>query len=309
MKVAIIGFGYWGEILFKSVINLKKYINYVCVVDKDLEKEEKARGYKVDFFKDIASVFDKVDICLIATWENTHYEIAKECLLKGKHVFVEKPLSTSYKEAKELVRIARKNNLTLMVDNTFIFDKSFLLLKEKIGNGEIGKLRKVNSFRFSPNIIKPFTDVIVDLFPHDLSIFHSLSGNCFAKINKVSTHCLVNKECDNAEISLNYGPILTNSFLSWTYPVSRREMVFYGDEGILLWEKKDSKTDLLSHFKYERKNKATLKEQIEIEDKTDTLVSSLSHFFQSIIDQKEPITGGKNVLPEIKILENILARI
>lgn len=308
MKVAIVGFGYWGEILFKAVADLKKYVDYLCVVDRDLRKRQKATKYKVDFFEEIGPVLGKVDTFIIATWENTHYELAKKCLLRKKHVFVEKPLAITLKEARQLVKIAKKNDVMLMVDHTFIYDQSFCLLKEKIERGEIGRLLKIDSFRFSPNIIKPFTNVVIDLFPHELSIFYSLLSKRPAKIIKVNTHRLVNRECDSAQITLNFGSVVTNSFLSWTHPVPRREMVFYGSKGILLWMKKDGDTDLISHFKYDIVRKTVLEEQVEIKNKSDTLVSSLSHFFQSILEQKEPVTSGKKVLPEIKILEKVLRR-
>lgn len=309
MRVAIIGFGYWGEILFKFTVGLKKYIDYICVVDKDLTKREKAIKYKVDFFESIEQVFEKVDVFIIATWENTHYELVKQCLLRGKHVFVEKPLAVNLKEVRQLVKIARENNLILMVDHTLIYDKSFCLLKKKIERGEIGELLKIDSFRFSVNIIKPFTNVVIDLFPHDVSIFCSLLDRRLAKIDMVNTNRLLNKQCDSAQITLNFGSVVTNSFLSWTYPIPRREMVFYGKEGVLSWEKKDSQTDIIKRYLYNTENKLEIKKETEIGQKNKTLLTVIEAFFQGVITLSQPLTSGEKVWPEIQILENVLKEI
>lgn len=305
MKIAVVGFGYWGEKLANSLSGFKNIIDYLCVVDIDKSKKEKAKKYRLDFFLSYRQVYEKVDAFIIASWENAHYKIAKQCLIKNKHVLVEKPLATNYQEAKELARIARENKLILMVDNTFLFDKSFLFLKGRIKQGQIGKLLRIDSFRFSANIIKPFTNVIIDLLPHDISIFYNLLNKQPQKI-EVNSETLVNKYCDNVQIKMNFDSVVTNSFLSWTYPFNRREMVFYGSKGVCLWQRKDKDTDEIKFFNYGQDKKINLKKELVIGDKKETLKNVLGNFFESILKHKEPLTSGQQVLPEVKILEKVL---
>lgn len=308
MKIAVIGFGNWGEKLVNSLSGFKNIIDYLCVVDIDKSKKEKAKKYRLDFFLSYRQVYEKVDAFIIASWENTHYKIAKDCLLKNKHVLVEKPLAINYQEAKELVKIAQKNRLTLMVDNTFLFDKSFLFLKDRIEKNQIGLLFKIDSIRFSSNIIKPFTNIIVDLLPHDISIFYSLFKKQPFKIN-CDRQTLVNEYCDNAQIKMNFGSVVTCSFLSWTFPLNRREMIFYGSKRILLWQKKDINTDSIVCFKYNKRKKAKIEERIEMGDKGKVLEKVLSEFLLSILNKREPRTSGEKVLPEVKLLEEVLKKV
>ena len=306
MRIAIIGFGYWGEIILKNLKNLKK-IDYLGAVDIDKSKKAKVKKYQLDFFTDRQQIYKKVDACLIATWENTHYQLAKDCLLNKKHVLVEKPLALRFKEAQGLVKMAQKNNLILMIDNTFLFDKSFLIIKEKIDKGVIGKLLRIDSFRFSPNIVKPLTNVIIDLLPHDLAIFSDLISKK-VKIISVNRQKLLNENDDNAHIVLKFGLVVTNSFLSWTYPFSRREMVFYGSKGVICWQKKDGNSDLLTFFKYQQK-KLKFEKEIAIGQKDKTLNFVLEEFFNSIKNKKELRSSGKEILPQVKILEQVLRKI
>jgi len=306
MKIVIIGFGFWGEILLKSILSLKKDFEYLCVFDKNPEQKKKAKIYKIDFYNDLNKALSKVEAVIISTWENTHYQLAKKCLLAGKNVFVEKPMSFSFKEAQELVKIAKKKKLILMVDSTFLFDESFRLIKKELDKGTIGQLLKIDSFRFSPNIIKPFTNVIADLLPHDLAIFFELTKKT-PEIKKVFTQRLRNKEADSAEVTLKFGKVMTNSYLSWINPLGRREMFFYGSKGVISWQKKDSQNDVLTFFEY-RQGKTILIKELIIGDKNKTLRTALEEFLESLQSRRSPKTSGEKVLPEIKILEKVLKK-
>jgi len=306
MKIAIVGFGYWGEIIFNSLNKLGDWVDKVYVVDINEGKKRKAKKYQLDFFRRLEGVLDKVEAVIVASDESSHFRLAKKCLLKKRHTLVTKPLATNFHQAQELVKIARRNNLVLMVDNTFIFDTSFLNLSQKIKKGQIGNLLRIDSFRFSSNIFKPSTNVLVDLLPHDLSIFNFLFDIKNCKIININTQRLLNRYFDNAFITLKFGGIITNSFLSWTAPSARREMVFYGSKGVCLWQKRDKETDEIKIFDYSQDKKINLKKELVIGDKKETLKNVLGNFFESIFKHKEPLTSGQRVLPEVKILEKVL---
>lgn len=307
MKIAIVGFGYWGKIVLNHLMNLKPRLKYLCVVDIDQKKKEEIESLHLDFYSDINQVYNQVDALIICTWEPTHSYIARECLLRKKHVFVEKPLAISFKEADALIKIAQRNNLILMVDQTFLFDKSFLLIKKMLERGDLGRILRIDSFRYSPGIIKPFTNVIVDLFPHDLGIFLSLFKPLKhrPKVIEFFPQRLVNQDYDSALISLDFQLTVTNSYLSWNHPVGKREMVFYGQKGILLWLRENSDVDLLSHFQYQLQKPILVKEE-KIIGKKETLTSVLKAFFQRIASGETDPEEIKNLLLGTKILETVL---
>ena len=309
MKLAIIGFGYWGQIIFKTLETSKRKFDYLALVDINKSKIAKIRNNQIDCFNNFKKTLNKVDRVIIATGEDAHYQLVKDCLLAKKHVLVTKPLALKFKQAKKLVEIAKKNNLTLMVDNTFLFDQSFLLLKNRIKKGDIGEIKQIDSFRFSCNINRPFSNAIIDLLPHDLSIFFDLLKTKSLKIKMIRTDKLLGKQIDNAQVSLKIGKTKTNSFLSWVSPINRREMVFYGDKGVFAWQKQNAENDLILFFRYNYQKELKLKKKIKVESKGKTLLKVLDHFFESINNKKEPLTSGYKILPEIKVLENVLKEI
>lgn len=304
MNIVVIGFGYWGEKLINALLSQKE-VRRLYVIDVDKDRRSKARKYKLDFFTDLNQIWDKINACVIATYEHTHYQLVKQCLVRKKHVLVEKPLTLKHKQAKELVALAQINKVTLMVDSTFLFDESFLSIEQKVKNNDIGKLKRIDSFRFSPGIVKPEANVIIDLLPHDLAIFHSLINK---KLTEITVSCskFINRSCDNAYVKLKFADVTTNSFLSWTNPVKKREMIFYGSNGVFLWKKEDGDTDQVMTFKYTKIKKILKRSRIKITAKTGTLAKVIKEFVASINTNKEPKTSGSSVLREVKILEEVL---
>ncbi len=303
MKIAIVGFGYWGEKLVKILLNFEKStVGYLCIVDTDKTKKAKAYEYRLDFFNNLSEVYDRVDVCIIATWETTHYTIAKQCLLAGKHILVEKPICLNSIQLRDLLKIAKKKKLIVMQDETFLYDKSFLSLKKEIKRNNIGRLLRIDSWRFSPNIIKPYTNVIVDLFPHDLSIFYSLLRKKSMK-TKISKKVFLNKNRDSAFIELKFNSCLTYSFLSWIYPETKREMIFYGKKGVLSWQKKDNKSDEIRKYFYNENKQLILKNKKTIKGKDKTLYEVMKSFFNRIRTQR---STEKILIEKSKLLESIL---
>ena len=307
-SIAIIGFGYWGEKLLKVLLEARASMSYLCAVDIDVKKRSLARHYSIDYFSNIWPVFDKVDAIIIATPEHTHYRLAKECLLEKKHVLVEKPFVSTLRQGQELVKLAGKNKVIVMVDSTFLFDSAFNMIKKHVEQKKIGKITRIDSFRCTPNIIKPNTNVVADLFPHDLSIFSEILGRKIAGI-EIIHDSLVNRQCDSAAIKLKFGKATTRSFMSWTSPIQRREMLFYGTKGVILWKKKNTNTDLVVNYRYNRRKKLIMRKRQEVGNKQKTLSLVIQEFLQAIKTSKEPRSSGRKILPEIKILESALKKV
>src|SRR6202007_829683 len=115
-----------------------------------------------------------VDAVAVITPVWTHYELAKAALQNGKHVFVEKPLTSNAAQAEELVELAERKNLTLMVDHTFLFTGAVRKIRELTENGALGDLYYSDSLRVNLGLFQHDVSVIWDLAPHDLSIMDHL---------------------------------------------------------------------------------------------------------------------------------------
>ena len=116
----------------------------------------------------------KIDAIAIVTPVWTHYELAKAALENGKHVFVEKPFTSNAAQGEELINLARKKNLTIMVDHTFLFTGAVKKICQLLDEGTLGKLYYYDSTRVNLGLFQHDINVLWDLAPHDLSIMDYL---------------------------------------------------------------------------------------------------------------------------------------
>jgi len=179
INIGLIGFGYWGPNVAKNLFNNKKYkLDTIC--DYDTVRLEKARNVyikQVNYVSDYTKVLKNKDITAIAIAVETsgHYKIAKEALLAGKHIYVEKPFTSTVEEAKELDELALKLGLIIHVDHIMIFHPIIQKIKSMIDSGEIGEILYIDAFRLNLGQIKKDVSAMWDLAVHDLSIIDYLS--------------------------------------------------------------------------------------------------------------------------------------
>src|SRR5689334_18236198 len=173
MRVGVIGYGYWGPNFVRNLLEMDEIQVAWC---SDLRKgrlslaQKRYPGLHVTI--DPAQVISDpaVEAVVIATPVATHFPLAKQALENGKHVLVEKPMTHTVAEAVQLIELADKRGLVLMVDHTFIYTGAVRKLKEIVEVGELGDLYYFDSVRINLGMFQHDTDVIWDLAPHDLSI-------------------------------------------------------------------------------------------------------------------------------------------
>ena len=177
LRVAVVGCGYWGPNLIRN-LSLCPGTQVTAICDPEAEARE--RGVRVcptaeplDSF-DAVLARDSVEAVVIATPMALHAPQAKAALEAGRHVLVEKPLTTCLKDAKELVALAAQRTLTLMVDHTFVYSPPVARIKEIMDAGELGDIHFIDSVRINLGLIQEDANVLWDLAPHDLSIVEFL---------------------------------------------------------------------------------------------------------------------------------------
>jgi predicted dehydrogenase len=179
MKLAVIGCGYWGPNLVRNFIQSNKVNQLVCC-DMEPKRLDRMKGLypMVEVRSDYRELLDMPDLdaVAIATPVKTHHPIAKEFLLRGKHVFIEKPLTHSYEAALELIHLAEEKEKVLMVGHTFEYTAAVNKVKEIIESGELGKVLYISCIRVNLGLFQPDINVIWDLAPHDISIILYLMG-------------------------------------------------------------------------------------------------------------------------------------
>jgi predicted dehydrogenase len=179
LKVAVVGCGYWGPNLIRNFDSLPDCrVSAVC--DSNAERLGRIMvrypaARPVTSF-DALLADPEVEALVIATPVRTHFDLARRALQSGRHVFVEKPITASAAEAEELVALAGKKALTLMVGHVFVYSPAVRKIKELIGSGEIGQIFYISSQRLNLGIYQRDINVTWDLAPHDISIILHLLG-------------------------------------------------------------------------------------------------------------------------------------
>jgi len=183
LRVGIVGLGYWGPKIVEIFKNLG-VLEVICDRREDLLAEVSAKS-GVRGVTDFSKMLGEIDAVVITTPPVTHYMLAKEALEKGKHVFVEKPLTTSAKEAEELTEIAKKQGKILFVDHTFCYDGILRKLRERINAGEFGKVKSSGFEWLGARQKQEGPDVLWDSGPHAYATLYFLLGKIPLKISAV----------------------------------------------------------------------------------------------------------------------------
>src|SRR6476660_3394145 len=177
VQVGVIGYGYWGPNIVRNLQGLDN-CELVAVCDKNPAALRRAsKTYPgVHLTTGFAEVLTSPDIDAVAivtpVW--THYELTKAALENGKHVFVEKPFTSTSAQGEELIELAARKNLKIMVDHTFLFTGAVRKIRQLLAEGALGQLYYYDSTRVNLGLFQHDINVIWDLAPHDLSIIDHL---------------------------------------------------------------------------------------------------------------------------------------
>ena len=177
-KVAVVGCGNWGKNLVRNFHQLGA-LAYCCDKQSDVLlrlSEQYPEVPRVDRFEELLT-FSALDALVIATPSRFHYGMAKAALLAGKHVYVEKPLATSLKEAQELTQLVLKQEKILMTGHLLLYHPAVNRLAQLVAEGVLGEIKYIESCRLNTNPHRPDKSVLWDLGPHDLSMMMMVLGD------------------------------------------------------------------------------------------------------------------------------------
>src|SRR5437773_5986644 len=179
LKLGVSGYGYWGPNILRT-FSSQPGCRVVAICDSNPKGLTRALSLHPAVYAtsdlDEVTGSPEIDAVAIVTPVSTHYELAKRALENGKHVFVEKPLTATSAQAEELIELADRKRLTLMVDHTFLFCGAVRKIKELVDDGVLGPLYYYDSMRVNLGLFQHDVNVVWDLAPHDLSIIDCLIG-------------------------------------------------------------------------------------------------------------------------------------
>jgi predicted dehydrogenase len=317
LRVGVIGYGYWGPNVVRN-FHGQQHSRVAMVCDQRPEALDKVvRAFpEIEVLSDIGAMLRSplIDVIAVVTPVWTHFELAKAALENGKHVFVEKPFTMTSGQAEELIELAAKKKLKIMVDHTFLFTGAVRKIKELVDARELGQLYYYDTMRVNLGLFQHDVNVIWDLAPHDLSIMdYVLAEPAEAVIATGQKH--VNSVEDVAFLTIYYpGRLIAHVNVNWLSPVKVRSTILGGDKKMLIWN------DLASDEKiriYDRGVNLTSREGVydllvsyrsgdmwapQIEN-CEALSLEIDHFNRCILDDRQPINDGEAGLRIVKILE------
>ncbi len=317
VKFGVIGYGYWGPNVVRNLDRLEE-ADVVAVCDKSPAARRKvAKAYPdVRVTDDAAELMSSTEIDAIAVvtpvW--THYELAKAALQNGKHVFVEKPFTSNAAQAEELIELAARKNLKIMVDHTFLFTGAVQKIKQLLQEGALGKLYYYDSMRVNLGLFQHDVNVVWDLAPHDLSIINYLIQQTPEAISATGqTH--LNGHEDVAFLTLYFpDKVIAHINVNWLSPVKVRTTLIGGEKKMLVWndlevdekikiydkgvniKSREGLYNLLVHYR----SGDMWSPQIE---QVEALTREMAYFVECIVKDKQPMNDGEAGLRVVRMLE------
>ncbi|HZT74697.1 MAG TPA: Gfo/Idh/MocA family oxidoreductase [Terriglobales bacterium] len=238
IRFGVIGYGYWGPNVVRNLRKLERsQVTGICDKSEKSRRRAAQDNPGVPLTDDPAELIASPDVDAVAVitpvW--SHFELAKAALEAGKHVFVEKPFTSTVAQAEQLIELAARRNLRIMVDHTFLFTGAVRKIRELIDEGTLGKLFYYDSTRVNLGLFQHDVNVLWDLAPHDLSIMsHLIAAKAQAVVATGEQH--LNGHADVAYMTVYFpGNVIAHINVNWLSPVKVRTTLIGGEKKMVVW--------------------------------------------------------------------------
>jgi predicted dehydrogenase len=238
MNFGVVGYGYWGPNIVRNLVALDgSYVRMIAEISPAARARAQKAYPNITVTASASELITSPEIDVVAVispvW--THYELTKQALENGKHVFVEKPFTSTAAQAEELVNLAAQKNLRIMVDHTFLFTGAVKRIAQLVDEGTLGNLYYYDSTRVNLGLFQHDINVLWDLAPHDLSIMdHIIKTNPEAVVATGQGH--LNGHEDVAFMTLYFpDKVIAHINVNWLSPVKVRTTLIGGEKRMLVW--------------------------------------------------------------------------
>ncbi len=309
-SIAVIGGGYWGKNLVRNYYNLDA-LKLIADKSETILSNLKNQFKGVDTCLAIADVLSRDDIhgVVISTPAETHFNIARESLLAGKHVYVEKPLVLEEAEGHELIDLAKKNDRVLMVGHLLQYHPVFMRLKEMVQAGELGRINYIYSHRLNLGKIRREENILWSFAPHDISMILSLAGEEPESLVTTGGCYLHQKIADVTTTHMEFpSGMRAHIFVSWLHPFKEQKLVVVGDKKMAVFDDTLPWKDKLLLYSHQINWKNNMPvptkadpERVDIAQE-EPLRQECRHFLDCIKTGTKPSTDGEEGLRVLKIL-------
>jgi predicted dehydrogenase len=250
VRIALVGYGYWGPNVARNLVELGD-AEMVAICDARHEALDRARrrypGIRATEQFETLLADPGIDAIAVTTPVSTHFDLARQALDAGKHVFVEKPLAASSAEAHQLAELARAAGLVLMPGHTFLYSPPVNMIQELINADVLGEIYSISTSRVNLGLHQPDASVAWDLGPHDFSILRYWLGDTPTHVSALSRGCILPHTADVAFINLEFSSgTIAHVELSWLAPSKLRRTTLIGSKKMVVYD--DTSTEPIRVF-------------------------------------------------------------
>lgn len=306
-QIAVIGAGAWGKNLVRNFHELDAL---EAVVDPSQElRDFNAAEYGVKTYADYHDALADPEIngIAIATPVSLHYEMGMAALRAGKDVYIEKPMTHTVDEGKELVQKAEEMGRILMIGHLLLYQPATKWIKEYIESGELGALYGIHLERLTLGRVRSFESVLWDLGVHDIAVILELAGNQTPTRIRAAGHRILRDNLeDDVYIHFDFpGGVRADLHTSWLWPEMQRRMIVRGSKGMLVYD--EVKQTVTLHRKRIAEDLSNDDQGSEViyEGHGQPLKLELQHFLDRIEDRKPPLSDGLSGVAVMRVLESV----
>jgi len=317
INIGIIGYGYWGPNIVRNFSGLEgARVLSVCDGNQDALNRARRSYPHVPLTCDYNDILtsSEIDAVAIITPVSSHFDLAKKALENGKHVFVEKPFTATVAQAEELIALAERKKLTIMVDHTFIFTGAVRKIKKLIDEKTLGDLYYYDSVRVNLGLFQHDVNVIWDLAPHDFAIMDYLVDERPVAVTACGKAHISGME-DTAYVTVHFNNNMIAHFnVNWLSPVKVRTTLIGGEKKMLVWNdlEPDEKIKIYDKGVEVKSKEAAYKMLVNYRtgdmhaprvEQGEALKIETEYFLHCIRENETPINDGQAGLRVVKMLD------
>src|SRR3989449_2344371 len=317
IRIGVIGYGYWGPNVVRNLRSLEG-CQLAAVCDQNPAALQRVRQVYPDL-PVTTNPYDlltspEIDAVAVVTPVSTHFDLAKAALENGKHVFVEKPFTSTTQRAEELIELADRKNLRIMVDHTFLFTGAVRKIRQLIKEGVLGDLYYYDSTRVNLGLFQHDVSVVWDLAPHDLAIMDFLiQEKPEAVIATGEAH--LNGLVDIAFLTIYFpGNTIAHLNVNWLSPVKVRTTLIGGEKKMLVWNDLEADEKIKIYDKGVQMNNGHGLYDLLVSYRTgdmwaprveqaEALKVELTYFIDCVTRDQTPFNDGQAGLRVVRLLE------
>jgi len=308
--IGVIGGGYWGKNLVRNFHELG-VLHSVCDTDPALLEDLQTKYAGIGTKRSSAELLANPEITAVAVAApaSAHYALAKDILLSGKDLFIEKPLALTVREGEEILSLANKHGRILMVGHLLQYHPAVLKLKDMITAGDLGKVQYVYSNRLNIGKLRTEENILWSFAPHDISALLMLLEDEPIRVTSFGGDYLTAGIYDTTMTSLEFqNGVKGHIFVSWLHPFKEQKLVVVGSRGMAVFDDvSQEKLFFYPHTIAWKDGRIPVAQKADHQvipfDRAEPLKEELRHFIECINGRKRPRTDGEEGLRVLKVLE------